>query len=237
MRLLVTRPEPDAERTAETLSARGYAVMLAPLLRMLPIADADIGDQPWSGVLVTSANAIRALAPEQAKMLAGLPLLAVGHQTASAARAAGFRDVRSAAGDAADLVRLAAHAFGGAGGRLLYLTGENQAQDVAAMLAKHGIFVRTSVVYRMAAATQFPQTARAALQRGEIDGVLHYSRRTAEAYLACAAAAMVMPAALGPMQYCVSDAIAVPLAAAGARRLCIAAQPDEDALLRLIGDP
>ena len=32
MRLLVTRPEPDGERTAEKLRARGCEVLLAPLL-------------------------------------------------------------------------------------------------------------------------------------------------------------------------------------------------------------
>ena len=35
MRLLVTRPEPDATRTAETLRARGHDVLVAPLLATL----------------------------------------------------------------------------------------------------------------------------------------------------------------------------------------------------------
>ena len=34
MKLLVTRPEPDGERTAEALRARGHEVLLAPMLRM-----------------------------------------------------------------------------------------------------------------------------------------------------------------------------------------------------------
>ena len=42
MRLLVTRPEPDAARTAEALRARGHEVLVAPLLRVETIA-ADFG--------------------------------------------------------------------------------------------------------------------------------------------------------------------------------------------------
>ena len=237
MRLLVTRPQPDAERTAATLRGRGHVVTVAPLLTMQPLADAGFVDEPWAGVLVTSANAIRALSSERRDALARFPLLTVGGHTASAAHAAGFRDVRSASGDAADLVRLAAAAFAGASVPLLYLAGEHQAQDLAAMLAKRGLSMRTTIVYRMAAATRVPQTLRAALEHNAIDGILHYSQRTAGVYLACAEASDIAPAALVPVHYCLSEAVAAPLAAAGAPRLRIAARPDEDALLRMIGGP
>ena len=38
MRLLVTRPEPDAARTAASLRARGHDVALAPLLSAQAVA-------------------------------------------------------------------------------------------------------------------------------------------------------------------------------------------------------
>jgi uroporphyrinogen-III synthase len=60
MHLLVTRPEPDGERTAAKLRARGHEVMLASLLRVEAI-DADIGGD-WHAVAVTSVNALRAIA-------------------------------------------------------------------------------------------------------------------------------------------------------------------------------
>src|SRR3954452_25423744 len=60
MRLLVTRPEPDATRTAETLRARGHAVLVAPLFSMQSIEAQFAGS--YDGVLMTSANAARALA-------------------------------------------------------------------------------------------------------------------------------------------------------------------------------
>ena len=60
MRLLVTRPEPDGERTAQALRARGHAVVLAPLLRTEPVAFA-LPDQAFAAVVLTSANAARAV--------------------------------------------------------------------------------------------------------------------------------------------------------------------------------
>src|SRR3954470_12261904 len=87
MRLLVTRPEPDATRTAETLRARGHAVLVAPLLSMQSI-DAQFAGS-YDGALMTSANAARALAAHpHAGELTPLTCFAVGSRTAEAARAA-----------------------------------------------------------------------------------------------------------------------------------------------------
>jgi uroporphyrinogen-III synthase len=103
VRLLVTRPEPDGERTGAALRARGHHVVLAPLLRMEPIA-CEIPDRAYGAVVMTSANAARAIAthPRRGTLMA-LPAFTVGRRSAQAARAAGFGDVRSADGDKADL--------------------------------------------------------------------------------------------------------------------------------------
>ena len=58
MRVLVTRPEPDGERTAAKLRDRGCAVMLAPLLRVEPVEA--VLDGAWHVVALTSVNAVRA---------------------------------------------------------------------------------------------------------------------------------------------------------------------------------
>ncbi len=107
MRLLVTRPHPDGERTAAALRARGHEVLLAELLRIETVSDVRLGPGPWSGVILTSANALRAIEqhPQRAELLR-LQAFAVGRRTAEAARAAGFHEVASADGDAQDLVRL-----------------------------------------------------------------------------------------------------------------------------------
>jgi uroporphyrinogen-III synthase len=234
MRLLVTRPEPDNARTAATLRARGHDVMLAPMLRIEPVVDADFGARPWSAVLLTSANAARTLAIHPRRdELAALPVLTVGSGTADAARAAGFADVTSADGDARDLVRLVAARFAGAKAPLLYLAGADRAADVAGALAPYDLAVHTVVVYRAMAVTAFPSDARAALEAGAIEAVLHFSRRSAESYLACGRD--IVAPSLAPAHYCLSERTAEPLRAAGAARIEVAARPDEPGLLALVG--
>jgi uroporphyrinogen-III synthase len=235
MRLLVTRPEADAQRTAVSLSARGHRVRPAPLLQIEMIPGADIGSSPWQAVLMTSANAARAIAlhPRLAELIA-LPVLAVGRRTAAAARAAGFSDVTSADGGAGDLAELVAGRFA-QGGPLLYLAGSNRARDLAADLAPRGMAVRTVELYRARAAEEFPAEIAAALAAGELDGVLHFSRRSAATFVRCAGRAGMLPAALRPWQFCISAQAAEPLVRAGADKIRIAAQPEEDALVALVG--
>jgi len=248
VRLLVTRPEPDGERTAAALRTRGHDVLVAPLLRVEAVADADLGDGAWAGVVITSANAARAIAshPRRAELVK-LPLFAVGRRSAEATRAAGFGDVTSADGDARDLVRLLVARipdFAGAqsgqratGAPLLYLAGEDRAVDLAAELAAHGVPVRTVVLYRTVKAAALPPPARAALAAGALDGVLHFSRRSAEAFVDCARHAGVLDRALALPHYCLSSQVAEPLAAAGATRIHVSPRPDEAALLDLVPLP
>ncbi|AMN38636.1 uroporphyrinogen-III synthase [Rhodoplanes sp. Z2-YC6860] len=230
MRLLVTRPEPDNARTAATLRAKGHEVLLAPMLRIESIPDADLGSPPWSGVLLTSANGARALAAHpRCGELRSLPVLAVGRASADVARAAGFADVTSADGDADDLVRLTAMRFAPSRVRLLYPAGEDRSRDLAGALSMKGIGVHTVVAYRAVTANDFPPEVQAALAQGRIDGVLHFSRRSVDGYLACSR--MMQREALKPMHYCLSDRAAEPLRLAGATRIAVSAHPDEASLI------
>ncbi len=232
MRVLVTRPEPDGERTAAKLRDRGCAVMLAPLLRVEPVEA--VLDGAWHVVALTSVNAVRAIAGHpKLKDLLALPAYAVGGRTADAAVAQGFVNVVSADGDAGDLVRvMKTHLRGGA--RVLHLAGADRAGDLAGGLAGASIDVETVVVYRAVAASAFPRDVRDALSAGKLDGALHFSRRTAETYIACAAAAGISGKALAPVHYCLSQQVAEPLAAAGARGLRIAERPAETELINLV---
>src|SRR5437868_5052496 len=101
MAVLVTRPLPDAGTTAACLRARGLTVLLAPSLRFEPVAFHIDETAHYGAVILTSANALRAIEPHlAARRLLKLPLFVVGEQTGSAARRAGFEDVVVADGDA-----------------------------------------------------------------------------------------------------------------------------------------
>ncbi len=83
MAVLVTRPHPDDEATAAGLRAKGYEVLLAPMLRFEPVAFHDDADARYGAVIVTSANALR-----------GIEAHLAGQQLAQAAAVRGRRTYR-----------------------------------------------------------------------------------------------------------------------------------------------
>jgi len=228
------RPEPDAERTAAALRARGHAVVIAPLLRAEFLPDARIGAGPWAAVLITSANAARAAAahPRFAEIRAA-PVFAVGERSGKILRTLGFESVASADGNVADLASFVAARLA-RGAKLLYLAGEDRSGDLAGDLAARGFTVETAVLYRAVGVDSLPPAAVEALG-GELGGVLHLSRRSAAIYVDLTRRAEILGRALKPVQFCLSTQVAEPLVAAGAATVRIAAKPTEAALLELIG--
>src|SRR5262249_45887028 len=101
-------------------------------------------------------------------------------------------------------------------------------------LAAHGIEVRIAVVYRAVKIERFPAELQADIAAGRISGVLHYSARSAEAFLECARAADLLDRALQGVHYCLSPRVAEPLRIAGASDIRIAAVPEENGLINLV---
>jgi uroporphyrinogen-III synthase len=233
MRVVITRPQPASERTAAALAARGHDVFQAPLMMVEPVA-ADLSGT-WGALVITSANAPGAVASNPAfAALLELPVYAVGRRSAEAAQQAGFADVTSAGGDVRDLVQLIAERHADAKAPLLYLAGEDRAADLVGELASHAIAAQMRVVYR-AVTAPFPDELVAALEAGgDVQAVLHFSRRSAENYVAGARAAGVAEQAMDVRHYCLSAQVAAPLNAAGAKRVAIAPRPEEAALIELL---
>jgi uroporphyrinogen-III synthase len=232
MRLVVTRPQSEGERTAAALRAAGHEVLLAPLMRVEPVA-ADLSGA-WGAVVITSANAPAAISdnPERTTLITR-PVFAVGRRSADAARQAGFTDVASAGGDVRYLVRLIAEQHADAKAPLLYLAGEDRAADLIGELAVHGVAAEMRIVYR-AVTVPFPPELIEAFKAQAVDGVLHFSKRSADNFLAGAGAAALAETALAVRHYCLSAQIAGPLAAAGAAQIAVAARPQEAALIELL---
>jgi uroporphyrinogen-III synthase len=232
MRVVVTRPQADSERTATALRALGHEVLVAPLMRVESIPADLSGD--WGAVVITSANAPMAIADNPARdALLALPTLTVGKRSADAARDAGFTEVSTAGGDVRDLIRLLVARRLDKTGPLLYLAGEDRAADLIGELTMHGIAAEMRVVYR-AATAPLPSVLIEALRCGEVDAVLHFSRRSAENYLSGAQDAGITAEALKPRHVCLSEQIAAPLVVAGATSIAIAARPDEATLIELL---
>jgi uroporphyrinogen-III synthase len=240
MAVLVTRPHPDDEATASALRARGFEVMLAPMLRFEPVAFHDDEEARYGAVVVTSANALRGIAPHlEGSRLLKLPLFAVGEHTASAAHRAGFDNVIPADGDAARLrdsvlASVKAKELKKAS-PVLYLAGADLARDLAGELGERGFTVVTHTTYRMIPVSSLPREACEAFAASGIEAVLHYSRRSARAFLDAARAGGVEISALAIPQCCISAAVASVVRDAGATQVMAAASPDENALFEVLG--
>src|SRR6266481_2044130 len=239
MAVLVTRPHPDDEATASALRAKGFEVMLAPMLRFEPVAFHDDEDARYGAVIVTSANALRGIAPHlEGSRLLKLPLFAVGEHTASAAHRAGFDNVIPANGDAASLrdsvlASVKAKELKKAS-TLLYLAGADLARDLAGELGERGFTVVTHTTYRMIPVSSLPREACDAFAASRIEAVLHYSRRSARAFLEAARAGGVEISALAIPQCCISAAVASVVRDAGAAQVMAAVSSNENALFEVL---
>jgi uroporphyrinogen-III synthase len=226
MRLLVTRPREDAQPLTEKLERLGHAVILSPLLEIVPRPGVEIPVSSYQLIALTSANAIRVLSTNKdLDRLHPLPVLAVGPQSAAAARQAGFAEITQAGGDGEGLARHIIDHARPELGPVLYLSGLDTASDFAGQLARKGFAVTRVIAYEAR-----PVTTLAA-EAGRAEGVVLYSPRSARLWLDLAAKRAI--AADVMMHFCLSPNIAAILPDGFATR--VAARPDEEALLEIIG--
>ena len=228
MRLLITRPRADAEKLAQALETRGHDVRVEPLLTIRPIPGAVPDLAGVQAILLTSANALPALASADP----GRPVFAVGEASARAARAAGCGDVRAAGGDGASLARLIIAQCRPADGALLHLAGTEVRPGLAEALRAAGFAVRRQAVYRAVAATALSQPVIAAIGARAIDAVLLFSPRSAAIFADLIDGHGLSDCLRQTEAICLSDAVA-----AACRRLSwatvrVAAHPAVEAILR-----
>lgn len=233
MRLVVTRPEPDATRTADRLRDAGHAVLVAPLLQ-LAIEPPQSVKKP-AAIAVTSRNGVRALSswPAASGWL-DTPLFVVGTATAEAATESGFRDIHSANGDGRALAAMIAATRSPADGPILYPAAADRSSDMETLLREAGFEVETMIAYRMEAPARLPPALADALRSASVDGVLLYSRRSAEIFRNLVAEAGLTERLAGLRFFVLSPAVAGVFDGLATGRIEVAAAPREDALVSLI---
>jgi len=232
MRVLITRPQQDAEHVAEALRVRGIDSAIAPMMVVESVPGAKLDLAGAQAVLLTSANGARALAEHTRER--GTRILAVGDATTRAARNLEFFRVESAGGDLEDLVRLARTRLDPDGGVLIHAAGRDVAGDLAGRLITLGFTVRRVALYRAEAAREMPATAAAALTAGTIDAVLFFSPRTAATFVTLARQAGLEPYCERITALCLSQAVAEKAGALRWRAIEVADRPEQGRLLRLI---
>jgi uroporphyrinogen-III synthase len=228
--LLLTRAEPGASISAEHLRRLGHQVIVEPMLRIEHLPEP--ADLPAPAALVlTSTNGVRALSswPASARWRE-LPVFVIGSATAEACRAAGYRRIRSADGNADALLKLIAEELDPRSGMIIYAVAEVTATDLQSQLARSGYSLRRVVAYRAIPATKLSAEARHALASRALNAALVYSERAAATFAERVALEGLADSMATVDLIALSAEVARPLAPLSPRRLLVAARPDENAL-------
>jgi uroporphyrinogen-III synthase len=228
--VLITRPEPGATETAARVAALGHSPVIAPVLEIETLRGGLGGLNRIAATILTSRNAVAACPV----LCHGRPAFAVGDATAARARALDFTDVRSASGDAAALAVLVADALPRQTGPLFLPAGHRQAQDLARDLRERGFRVIRRVAYRAKPALVLPDVARLQLNNGNITVMLFFSAETARHFVRLVRAAGLVDSVESIEAVSISDRATMPLRGLPWRRISVAAQPNQDAMLALL---
>lgn len=236
VRVLVTRPEPGASRTAQRLLDQGFQPILLPLTETVALlVDADGVANNAVAVAVTSANAVRHAPKEIIAALAGLPCHAVGKRTAEAAHTAGSFSVSEGPGDAQALADALAGDY--AGQTIVYLCGRVRFPGFEQRLQAAGVHVRAVETYDTVALDYSDEAVLARLSGLPVEAVLLYSANAATAMQALAGRPALLGVFEGTVFFALSARIAAALADVAGDRIRIAPEPSEDALLGLLQAP
>jgi len=236
MRLLVTRPAPDAELTVQSLRHLGHEVYAQPLSQAEFLTPSHPPDP--SAIIVTSRNGVRALgAWQQSIAWHDRPLFAVGDATAALAMEGGFTDVRSARGDNSALAALVIDTRDPGDGPVLYPAADERSSGLETRLRDAGFKVDTAIAYRMLAAKRFATEILDVLQSKLLEGVLLYSRRSASIFLSLIDRDGLAESLRGLRVFAMSDLVASVFAHRSVGGIDIASSPKEEALFSLLPIP
>lgn len=241
MRVLVTRPEPAASRTAAELRRRGHEPVLLPLAAAEHDIDALalVLARPHAAVAVTSAEAIRALhaLPALPPAFFDMSCFAVGESTATAAWNLGFRNVVAGDNDGTTLARMIAGQADpalGAEQPLLYLAGRPRAAGFETELAVLKVPFEICECYRMRPLAPSPSDIMQVLGANPVDTILLYSsesaRRLFDLRLPKASQALLS----GARVLCLSEKIAGVVPEPFRSKTQVAPAPTEASLLSLL---
>ena len=151
----ITRAQPGANKSAILWQKAGFKTVTAPLIEISPAQNAPLPPPLKATLLVTSKNALLALKAYTDRR--HWPVIAVGNATASLALSIGFENVRSAQGNAADLIKFVLNKVARDSCSLAYLCGTNVKTDISRVLSEQGYEITRHNIYDNEPVTIFPQ--------------------------------------------------------------------------------
>lgn len=230
MRVLVTRPRPDAETFAARLHALGHTTIIEPLIDIAFLDGPPLDLTGVQALAFTSANGARAAARRTTERT--ISVIAVGPSTAAEAKALGFTNVSESTGEGVDgLNRHIQATLKPAVGTILHATGTVSAGDLKASLAVAGFTVRTERIYEARAAQNLSGALTAELAANLIGAATFFSPRTATLFATLIEAENLASACRSMTAVALSQAVANALHPLVFRDIRVAATPTAEAML------
>ena len=222
--VIVTRSQPGARETAESLTTIGFAPILSPMLQIVETGFDAADFEGIRHIIFTSVNGIHAL--RGADVPKDIRAWCVGPSTGEVAREAGFTHVLEGGGNADDLAQmiLASQPHG----TLLHVANEAAAGNLVAALKAGGHDARFAAPYRTDPAPSLSQDALGALGEASPVIVLIHSAKAAAAV--AASAPNLEHAAL----VAISEAALAPLAGRAGLGEWVARKPNDGDLMQAL---
>jgi uroporphyrinogen-III synthase len=227
MRILLTRAKEDAARSAARLASLGHESIVSPVIEIIELP-AKLPAQQFDAIVATSAHAFAAV---DVRELSNTPLYVVGERTREAAEAAGWIAPIHVGEGLVQAMRRDSSLLR----HVLYLAGRDRKPDIETAAREIGLELKVVETYVAREIPSLNKEAERALRTEALEGVLHYSRRSAELFVALVQLAGLWEQAAKLRHLALSPDVAEPLAAKGVR-IRVAAHPDEDHLLALLMD-
>ncbi len=235
MRVLVTRPEPDASMTKAALEAAGLEAVVSPLMTISFEPVEDLGPGHVQAIIVTSRNAVRSLARSPVLQgLINLPVFAVGPRSAQDAHDLGFHGVMEGPGTAAELPELIVSHSDPAGGKLVHFAGYKLAFDLESALKDRGFQVQTERCYQAQSAEQLTPMTEDALRSRHLDAVLLMSPEASRTYVRLISSHGLEAEAADVACVCISKATADALKPYKLKAIRVAERPNLEEVLALV---
>ncbi|MEM7617311.1 MAG: uroporphyrinogen-III synthase, partial [Pseudomonadota bacterium] len=132
-------------------------------------------------VLVTSGNAIRALA--NITDIRDMKIIAVGDNSMYIAKENNFTNVESAKGDTESLKKYVETNLKPKDGKLIYICGNHITDDLAKYFTKANYDIEQIILYEAIAAKKINAVVKSKIINKQVDIILFYSIRTAEIFV------------------------------------------------------
>jgi len=206
VRVVITRAENEAARMAQAIDGIGCTPLVASMME-ISLRDEPIDPSSYQGVLVTSANAVRAL--EKATEERDFPLYCVGPQTRKFAESVGFTHVSNSFGGVKNVPIYLKREASPSKGPILYLHGGNITGNPVQDLNKVGFRVVGRKVYGTAPIKTLPDDVRAEFEKDVPPEVVTFmSIRTFKMFRELMQKEGLLPKLRDSMAVCISPAVA-----------------------------